>query len=520
MKKIKLFLPLIFLSISFSQIELEGIVFNDRNNNQVMDIGEPGIGDQRISNGLEIVLTDEKGRFTINSDNNDVIFIIKNPKWDIPINQYGIPQFYYNVRSQPSPGYLKYDAFDKPISAKTLYFPLVQSNHNREFNAIISGDPQPRDSTEIDYFRDEIIAQMLLEENISFYVPLGDIMYDDLDLYPYYLEQVGSLGIPVWHVFGNHDLNYLAKNDSESHQTWNKYLGPDYYSFEYGNVHFIALNTVYYEGWNTDENKRGKYLGKLNAKQLTWLENDLKYVPSKFQIVLLSHIPIISDVYRGRSVELTNRDELFELIKKRKHLLALSGHMHFIENMLLNSEHGWNYKTRFQNICLGAACGAWWYGPLQENGTPYGYHYDGTPNGYFLFDFKRKSYNYDFRTSINQPQKSFRISTPEGRIRSSIADTTKIIVNIFYGSKETKVNATLDGKDIYLKKQFHAEDPFINRLISNYPDRYPKMENMPINNHMWASPMGKLSKGQHILEVTVLNDNGIKEKQVRIFEVY
>ena len=76
MKKIKLFLPLIFLSISFSQIELEGIVFNDRNNNQVMDIGEPGIGDQRISNGLDIVLTDEKGRFTIYSDNNDVIFII------------------------------------------------------------------------------------------------------------------------------------------------------------------------------------------------------------------------------------------------------------------------------------------------------------------------------------------------------------------------------------------------------------------------------------------------------------
>jgi hypothetical protein len=71
-----------------------------------------------------------------------------------------------------------------------------------------------------------------------------------------------------------------------------------------------------------------------------------------------------------------------------------------------------------------------------------------------------------------------------------------------------------------MKQQLHAEDPFINRLISHYPDRYPKMENMPVNNHMWASPMGKLSKGQHILKVTVLNDNGIKEKQVRIFEVY
>ena len=123
MKKIKLFLLSIFLSISFSQIEIEGIVFNDRNNNQVMDIGEPGISGQRISNGLDIVLTDDKGRFTIDSDNNDVIFIIKNPKWDIPINQYGIPKFYYNVRSQPSPVYLKYEAFDKQLPIENLHFP-------------------------------------------------------------------------------------------------------------------------------------------------------------------------------------------------------------------------------------------------------------------------------------------------------------------------------------------------------------------------------------------------------------
>ena len=176
-----------------------------------MDKNEPGIRNQRISNGEKIVLTDRNGHFIIDAERNDVIFLIKPANWGIPINEYGIPRFFYNVRSDPSPKYLKYKAFDTSLSLETVYFPLHKTSTSKKFTAIISGDPQPRDSTEIVYYRNEIVAQMLKEDNISFYVPLGDIMYDDLSLYPYYLEQVKNLGIPIWHVLGNHDLNYKAK---------------------------------------------------------------------------------------------------------------------------------------------------------------------------------------------------------------------------------------------------------------------------------------------------------------------
>ena len=520
MHKIKLFLPIILISFCTAQLDLQGFVFHDRNGNGVMDQTESGIGGQRVSNGEDIVLSDKSGHFSISAQQNDVIFIIKPPNWDIPTNEFGIPKFFHNVRMNSSPAYLKYKAFETALLPETIYFPLVQSKVQRRFQAIISGDPQPRDSTEIQYYREEIIAKMLVEKDMAFYVPLGDIMYDDLSLYPYYLEQVGTLGIPIWHVLGNHDLNYRAKNDSEAHETWNSFFGPDYYSFEYGDVHFIAMNTVYYEGWNTEENKRGSYMGLLTEAQLTWLENDLKYVSGNDRIVLLSHIPIISDVYQGERVEVTNRDALFQLLADHKYLLGLSGHMHYIENMYLTNTHGWNQKTSFQNMVLGAACGAWWYGPLQADGIPYAYHYDGTPNGYFNFKFSRNVYHYDFVPGASDPNITFRISTPEGKVPYAMTDTMQIAVNVFYGSENTVVTCTLDDQSLHLEKQFHAEDPFMNRIIQNNPDHYPEMENMPINNHMWMGKTGKLAKGQHVLRVKVVNDNGTVEKQVKIFEVF
>jgi len=49
-----------------------------------MDQTESGIGGQRVSNGENIVLSDKSGHFSISAQQNDVIFIIKPPNWDIP----------------------------------------------------------------------------------------------------------------------------------------------------------------------------------------------------------------------------------------------------------------------------------------------------------------------------------------------------------------------------------------------------------------------------------------------------
>ncbi|MBL7010357.1 MAG: calcineurin-like phosphoesterase C-terminal domain-containing protein [Candidatus Marinimicrobia bacterium] len=518
----KIIKTLLLISFAFSQLDLSGVVFHDKNKDGIQNLREEGIKGIPVSNGKNIVLTDRQGKFQIKSDSNDVIFIMQPSGWQVPVNEYNIPQYYINIRLKKWPEFLKYDGFTDPLPLpEQIMFPLYKSKVNgHNFRAIISGDPQPRDSAEVRYFRDEILNSMLIQENPEFYVPLGDIMYDDLSLFPYYLEQVSELGIPIWHVFGNHDINYKAPSDSLAKETWRLYFGPDYFSFEYGNVHFIALNTVYYKGWNKEKNKKGRYVGKLHNDQLIWLKNDLSLVSSGKQIVFLSHIPIISDVYKGESVELTNRDQLYKMIHNRKKVLALCGHMHYLENMELTMAHGWTGKAEFRNLNLGAGCGAWWYGPIQANGVPYGFHYDGTPNGYFMFDFSKTNFNYEFIPSKSDPSQTFRISHPMDRLKTESIDTSQIAINVYFGGPKTIVSCMIDDKEVLLRKAVTAEDPYMNQLILMHPDLYPSIDKMPVNAHMWLGDFPILNKGNHTIRIQVNHDNGITENQAKIFEIY
>jgi hypothetical protein len=48
-----------------NQDVLDGIVFNDKNKNSKQDTNEPGIAGVTVSNGREVVTTDDKGRYEL-----------------------------------------------------------------------------------------------------------------------------------------------------------------------------------------------------------------------------------------------------------------------------------------------------------------------------------------------------------------------------------------------------------------------------------------------------------------------
>ena len=57
-------------------------------------------------------------------------------------------------------------------------------------------------------------ARMLIEAlagtEAQFGLTAGDIMFDDLSLYPRYNAIIGTIGLPWWNIGGNHDLNFEA----------------------------------------------------------------------------------------------------------------------------------------------------------------------------------------------------------------------------------------------------------------------------------------------------------------------
>ena len=85
-----------------------GTVFHDTNANGQLDSGEPPLADIRVSNGREIVRTDEKGRYRLPVTDDTIVFVIKPGGWQTPYDEFNRPRFYYIHKPNGSPADFKY----------------------------------------------------------------------------------------------------------------------------------------------------------------------------------------------------------------------------------------------------------------------------------------------------------------------------------------------------------------------------------------------------------------------------
>ena len=98
----------------------------------------------------------------------------------------------------------------------------------------------------------------------------------------------------MWTVPGNHENFGIERDTSHvelSHPLYGRgmyhhFRGPDYYSFTFGGVHFVGLNTV-----DIDDKW---YYGHVDSTQLAWLEKDLARIPASMPVVTFDHIPFFS----------------------------------------------------------------------------------------------------------------------------------------------------------------------------------------------------------------------------------
>jgi hypothetical protein len=212
-----------------------------------------------------------------------------------------------------------------------------------------------------------------------FGVGCGDLMFENLSLLPEYEDAVKQMGIPFFQVIGNHDVDNQAQTDELSVGTFLRTFGPTNYSFNRGEVHYVVMDDVF---WIDDA-----YIGYLMQEQLDWLKADLQVIEKGRRVVLFVHIPVYctQHIRAGKkrpesSMVVTNRQALYDILAPyRAHIVA--GHMH-------ESEH-----LRDGNITMhvaGAACGAWWTGPVCG---------DGTPNGYAVYEAHGEDLKWRYKSS-------------------------------------------------------------------------------------------------------------------------
>ena len=129
---------------------------------------------------------------------------------------------------------------------------------------------------------------------------LGDLVNNNLNLFPAIKQMMELLPVQSWTVIGNHDRDADSIRINQTF-SYNTAFGSATYAFNEGNVHFIVLNNVYGKGTRS-------YVGKISDSQLRFVSNDLKLVPKNAQIVLCMHIPL---------VHTTNSSALIEILEGR-----------------------------------------------------------------------------------------------------------------------------------------------------------------------------------------------------------
>src|SRR5699024_9722857 len=239
------------------QETLDGVVFNDRNKNSQQDEDERGIKGATVSNGRDVVTTDGRGRYELPARDNMNVFVTQPAGYRVPVDEDNVAQFSYIHLPEGSPD-LKYGGIEPTGELPdAVNFPMAKSTQTRkpQQNCIMGGDIQTYDTQEADYARQGAFTDLSKRTDYAGCgsLFLGDVVGDDLSLYPEIRNLTGMINGPARFLPGNHDLDFDAESEHRF-DTYRSELGPDYYSYDVGDLHVVALNSVQY---STGEDYQG-----------------------------------------------------------------------------------------------------------------------------------------------------------------------------------------------------------------------------------------------------------------------
>jgi hypothetical protein len=315
-----------------------------------------GLGGVAVNDGRSVVSTDGDGRFEILSSTDRSFVSCSLPAGHrIPVNAPGTARTYQPIRP------------DRRGEMDALFELEELPGGDDAHTLFLLPDVQTQNDWEMARFHELSVPDMqasvaALGGRHAFGIACGDIMFDDLAMYPDYERGVRDMGIPFFQVIGNHDLDLDGAVDEETTATFSRHFGPRYYSFDRGAVHYVVLDDVFYHGTG--------YVGYLDRDQLAWLQEDLALVERGRPVIVALHIPAYGTRHirggersPGASVSVNNREQLQRLLEPfQAHVLA--GHTH-------ENDHNWDMG--FHEHVSGTVCGAWWSGPICGDGTPHGY---------------------------------------------------------------------------------------------------------------------------------------------------
>ncbi|WP_454778223.1 calcineurin-like phosphoesterase C-terminal domain-containing protein [Georgenia muralis] len=537
---------------------LDGTVFADKNRNSVQDTNEQGLAGVTVSNGRDVTTTDGQGRYALPAYDNMTVFVTQPRGYQVSVDADNVAQFFYHHLPEGSPELAFGGIAPTGPLPDAVNFPLTKSDltQSPEQHCVIGADVQTYDLEEVEFARNGVFSDLAAREDYAGCGALfiGDVVGDDLSLYPQTRELTSMLNGPARFLPGNHDLDFDSPEPEHNFDTFRANLGPSYYSYDTGKVHVVALNTVEYP--TVVPPRKSSYTNGIDAQQLEWLRNDIAQVPENTLIVLASHQPMLefyySNTYRVKQVK-----EVYEILEGRE-VISVGGHTHMSENLREGDLlAGWTDVVGeeglpFTHLTVGAVSGHWYTGRVLDGGFPTSIQRDGTPPGVLTLDVRNTdvverytvtggdesaqlavglntpTYRAWYAENVTRPRGTApALEDPLAATREDLAGTTWLTTNFWMGSTGSTVEVSVDGGapvEAVRTQPLQGEAP---KIGAEWSDPVAIQEQLVHGGgladrtmHLWRLELpADLAAGSHTAEVTATDVHGRAYTETLTFEV-
>lgn len=342
--------------------------------------GDEPLRDVVVTDGYNVVCTDAKGVYRLPGHANAQFVIIT------------LPAGYEASTVNNIPGYFRRLA--RGIEVQRLDFTLHKVDNDRHV-VLTPADMHLSNrfkGMDIVYFKNSFIpdANDLIDRYRAkgfrpYILALGDMTSDRhwyMDLYNLsdYVKEMRPMHAPVFNCMGNHDNDIRFRTDWEGEQAYKEIVGPTYYSFNLGKIHYVVLDNTL---WMNPPEHPSKSANGLTETQIEWLKKDLRYVDRNTPVYIAMHCQIaalkISGMHLAPTPQTEKWEQLFAALSEYARVHIFSGHTHVAYHVDYADA---GYPNIFEHNTPGAS-GLWWW-PTHYDGAEI--CNDGSPAGYGVIE--------------------------------------------------------------------------------------------------------------------------------------
>lgn len=480
-----------------------------------------GVAGVPVSDGYAIVVTDAKGRYSLDTDKKlGYVF-------------YTLPSGYEPSRGKAAcePGIWAHLDTASPDKAETHDFEIYPVD-NKRFDLVVVTDIHLADrADDLEQFRNGFmprIRDFVADSKVPVYtVALGDLSWDRY----WYTNGFGpaefaatmrEVDYPTlfFPVTGNHDndpsVPESPATDYLSSAQFRKELAPSYYSFNLGDAHVVVLDDIVYKNEYSPKKKYAKgvvgnrnYDGALTEEQYDWLRRDLELVADKSNpLIICTHIPVWRltfdskfTTYPAQGKDGEGSLKLAEMVKDFDKVRILTGHTHYNSHAIA-PEYPNIHEDNVSSLC----CLFW-------NTKAVGGRdicSDGSPAAFKVYSFDGKRFSSRMEGVNERDRRPFRVydlntvkSTYAGdsayvkylgqhpaRTDYSKIDDNMVMVNVFDYEPAGIVTISENGKPLEVTR-ITADDPLIVAAyaipILRNTGKAPGGDAVRVTNHLFTA---------------------------------